>query len=342
MYSESDILRAAEILRTGGLVAFPTETVYGLGANALDERAVAKIFEAKGRPRFDPLIVHIADRSWLSRLVADWSLQAERLADRFWPGPLTLVLPKTEIVPDLVTSGCDTVAVRMPDHPVAQTLLRAADVPVAAPSANPFGRISPTTAGHVRDQLGDRIDLILDGGPCRVGVESSVLQLGPSGATLLRPGGVTVEEIEELIGPLQIGGVTPLDHANSSPGESEVHSRPGLVSPGNLASHYAPRTPLMLWDRRRPESEAAVQQALASAQSSRVGLLAFRPPDSVSAYAVIEVLSNTGDLQEAAARFFAALRRLDAAGVDLIIADLFPEVGLGRALNDRLRRAAHA
>lgn len=360
MPTDSEITRAAEILRAGGLVAFPTETVYGLGAHALDERAVARIFEVKSRPRFDPLIVHVASREAIARLVTEWPAQAQRLAERFWPGPLTLVLPKAPFVPDLVTAGCSTVAVRIPDHPVAQALLRAADVPVAAPSANPFGRISPTTAAHVREQLGDRIDLILDGGPCRVGVESTVLQLTADGPLLLRPGGTTVEEIEELIGPVRIAA--PADVVPAS----------GLASPGALPTHYAPRTPLALRDeslgagvyrsggdmetgtegiphvpRCLPFSPssclAAVAAVLATSNPhSRLGLLTLRAPTSSAGFARIETLSSTGDLREATANFFAALRRLDAAGLDLIVADLFPETGLGRALNDRLRRAAHS
>ncbi len=339
MLADSEILRAAKILRSGGLVAFPTETVYGLGANALDEQAVARVFDVKGRPRFDPLIVHVADRAWIPRLAAEWPPQAQRLADRFWPGPLTLVLPKTPLVPDLVTAGCGTVALRIPDHPVAQALLRAADLPVAAPSANPFGRISPTTAAHVRDQLGDQIDLILDGGPCRVGVESTVLHLTPAGPVLLRPGGITVEEIEDLIGAVQLAETTS-DEAPSA----------GLLSPGALPSHYAPRTPLLLItdeSANRPlppfvrGGQGGGGEDISVRSSPRLGLLAFRAASDRARFTSIEILSPAGDLREAAANFFAALRRLDAAGLDLIIAEVFPDVGLGRALNDRLRRAVH-
>src|SRR5258708_7928457 len=203
MVDDDKIVQAAAILRDGGLVGFPTETVYGLGANALSERAVARVFEVKARPRFDPLIVHIAGMEWLTRLTADFPPVARKLAERFWPGPLTLVLPKTPVVPDLVTAGGPTVAIRVPDHPVALALLRAVDLPIAAPSANPFGRISPTCADHVRDQLGSQIDLILDGGPCRIGIESTVLQVTAKGHVLVRPGGTTLEEIEEVIGKVQ-------------------------------------------------------------------------------------------------------------------------------------------
>lgn len=316
---EAEITRAAGLLRDGKLVAFPTETVYGLGANALDERAVARVFEVKGRPRFDPLIVHLADAGWLPKLVRELPAAARQLIDRFWPGPLTLVLPKTPAVPDLVTAGCETVAVRMPDHPVAQALLRAADLPVAAPSANLFGRISPTTAEHVREQLGDCVDLILDGGPCRVGVESTVVQLDVDGITLLRPGGTTLEALEATIGPVRV-----------STGLARGDLAAGLVSPGTLLQHYAPRTPLVV-----------MPDAAAIESNGRLGLLAFQRPVDPSRFAAVEVLSPDGDLCEAAARFFAALRRLDAAGLELIVAEPFPEEGLGRALNDRLRRAAH-
>lgn len=325
MVDDADIARAAAILRDGGLVAFPTETVYGLGANALSERAVARVFEVKARPRFDPLIVHISSLEWLPRLTSEFPPLASLLANRFWPGPLTLVLPKTSTVPDLVTAGCPTVAIRVPDHPVALRLLRAVDLPIAAPSANPFGQISPTCAEHVREQLGSQIDLILDGGPCRVGVESTVLQITPQGPLLLRPGGTTLEEIEEMVGQVQLPGTSSTNVPVA-----------GLVSPGTLARHYAPRTALVL---RKCETASVSEGEPGS--SGRVGLLSLCGDEQNSEFAHVEVLSRTGDLREAAANLFAALRRLDAAGLDLIVAETFPEVGLGRALNDRLRRAAH-
>lgn len=326
MIDDDKIAKAAAILRDGGLVAFPTETVYGLGANALCERAVARVFEVKARPRFDPLIVHIAGLEWLPRLTAEFPSLASQLAEKFWPGPLTLVLPKTPAVPDLVTAGGATVAIRVPDHPVALALLRAVDLPIAAPSANPFGRISPTCADHVRDQLGSQIDLILDGGPCRIGIESTVLQLSAAGPLLLRPGGTTLEEIEEVIGKVQVpAAVRALSPARE------------FVSPGMLPQHYAPRTALVI---RMRETASLGDGELCSGK--RVGLMAFCAGDQTSRFVQVEVLSDTGDLCEAAANFFAALRRLDAAGLDLIVAETFPEVGLGRALNDRLRRAAHS
>lgn len=310
----TDVGRAAELIRRGGLVAFPTETVYGLGANALDPQAVAGIFAAKDRPYFDPIIVHIADRSQLETLTLAVPPAAAALAERFWPGPLTLVLPKSDLVPDLVTSGLPSVAVRMPDHPLALELIRRAGLPIAAPSANRFGRLSPTTAEHVRDQLGDRIELILDGGPCRVGVESTVVQLAPEGPLLLRPGGVPVEVLEETIGPVRRG-----EDSAGAP-----------VAPGMLPRHYAPRTPI------RVEPHVPV-----CPPGERIGLITLGPVDNPGDFVAVEVLSETGDLTEAAANFFQALHRLDSRQLDAIVATPFPEWGLGRALNDRLRRAAH-
>lgn len=314
------IARAATRLRAGGLVAFPTETVYGLGANALDARAVANIYAVKHRPRFDPLIVHVADAVSAADYATGIDGRARRLMERFWPGPLTLVLPKRPVVPDIVTAGLDTVAVRQPAHPVALDLLRAARFPIAAPSANPFGYVSPTTAAHVRDMLGPALDEIIDGGPCSVGVESTVLALDGPRAVLLRPGGVTLEQLESVIGKID----TP-----SSSGDS---ARPDPRSPGTLPSHYAPRVPLVLL-----QPGQAVPRP---AQGERVGLLTFAPRADAPGYAVTEHLSVNGDVIEAAANLFAALRRLDAQDLQRVIVEPVPETGLGRAIMDRLRRAA--
>ncbi len=313
-----DVAHAARLLRDGKLVSFATETVYGLGANALDVHAVARVFSVKNRPYFDPLIVHIADRSWLSRLVASWPETAERLASRFWPGPLTLVLPKTELVPDLVTSGLPSVAVRMPAHPLALELLRLANVPIAAPSANLFGQLSPTCAEHVAERLGDQIDYLLDGGPCSVGVESTVLLLESERTVLLRPGGVPLEEIESIIGSVTL------------PSRETTSDQTAAQSPGMLPQHYAPRTPLVI-----------VEDLSRVTAPARCGLLILQPHPAASGFAAVEILSAGGDLTEAAAHFFAALRRLDSADVEQIVAMPFPNHGLGRALNDRLTRAAH-
>lgn len=312
----TSISEAAGCLRAGKLVAFPTETVYGLGANALDAGAVARVFEAKNRPHFDPLIVHIADEAWLPRLVIEIPPAARKLAEAFWPGPLTLVLPKTDLIPDLVTSGLPGVAVRMPSHPMARQLLRETDLPVAAPSANPFGQLSPTTAQHVAETLGERIDLILDGGPCEVGVESTVVQVQADGAVLLRQGGITQEDIERIIGSIAV-------RSSSSSGAAPA--------PGMLDQHYAPRTPLRLYEEVQP----------ADLSGRRVGALLLAPRPLPVAAEAVEVLTEQGDLKIAAAGFFAALRRLDRLKLDVIIAWPFPDTGLGRALNDRLRRACH-
>ena len=313
----TDVVHAAALLRDGKLVAFATETVYGLGANALDERAVAKVFKAKNRPRFDPLILHVPSMDCIDGLVTEFPDAARQLADRFWPGPLTLVLPKSETVPDLVTAGLGTVAIRIPDHPQALDLLQQAGVPVAAPSANPFGQVSPTTAAHVAEQLGERIDYILDGGACRVGVESTVLQMVGDTPLLLRPGGLPAEEIEAIVGPVSIPDPGAHPSAQAQP------------APGMLPRHYAPRTPLTITRDPTPDTKSC-------------GLMSLGPVEETAAarFAAVEVLSATGDLTEAAAHFFAALRRLDAARVDRIFASPFPEEGLGRALNDRLSRAA--
>ncbi|MCX8118393.1 MAG: L-threonylcarbamoyladenylate synthase [Desulfobacterota bacterium] len=308
--------QAARIIRQGGIVAFPTETVYGLGADAFNPLAVARIFEVKQRPLFDPLIVHIARLNELDRLAMELPSPARRLIDRFWPGPLTLVLKKREEVPEIVTGGLPTVAIRMPKHPLALELIQAADCPIAAPSANPFGYVSPTTAEHVREQLEDRVDLILEGGPCEVGVESTIISLVDERPRLLRPGGVPLEEIESVIGQVEIGPF-------------EGH-RP--LAPGMLSKHYAARTPVFLdW------SEADV----ARYEGRRIGLLAFDRIRPSLRFDAVEVLSEKGDLREAAANLFSALRRLDRSGLEAIFAEPVPEVGLGRAIMDRLRRGSH-
>jgi L-threonylcarbamoyladenylate synthase len=293
-------------------VAFPTETVYGLGADALNARAVARVFEVKARPSFDPLIVHLPEAAHLPR-VAVPDPRAEILSERFWPGPLSLVLPRRPVVPDLVTAGLESVAVRVPDHAGARALLRAAGTPVAAPSANPFGYVSPTTVEHVIDQLGDKVDLVIDGGPCRVGVESTIVALLTSPPTLLRPGGVSGEELEEALGEKLV--------------LATAAERP--IAPGQLVRHYATRTPLQVLP-----SEAG------RAPQGRVGLLAMRDNPRASGFEVIEVLAPDGQMTTAAQSLFAALRRLDALSLDLILAEPCREEGIGRAIMDRLRRCA--
>ncbi|HHJ51145.1 MAG TPA: threonylcarbamoyl-AMP synthase [Phaeodactylibacter sp.] len=310
---------AKKALEAGQLVAIPTETVYGLAANALNEEAVLEIFRVKNRPAFDPLIVHVASweqaRSLTQGVAPEVLAQAERLAKAHWPGPLTLLLQKSPEIPDLVTSGLPRVALRVPAHPLTLELLQMLDFPLAAPSANPFGYISPTRTEHVQRQLGDRIAGILDGGACRVGVESTILGFEQGRPVIYRKGGLSVEVIETLIGPVKV-------RAQSS-------SKP--ATPGMLKSHYAPRTPLVLGDLRELAQKYSGQRA---------GVLAFRQmlpglPESRQ-----RLLSPKGDLAEAAQRLFAAMHELDAMGLDVILAELLPEEGLGRAVNDRLRRAS--
>jgi len=311
------IYRAAEIIKGGGIVAFPTETVYGLGADAFNPLAVARVFEVKKRPYFDPLIIHVAHPSDVEELVKEIPSNAKKLVDRFWPGPLTVVLLKEENIPDIVTAGLPSVAIRMPNHPMALSLIKESKCPIAAPSANPFGYLSPTTAEHVREQLGDQVDLILDGGPCPVGVESTIVSFLEGRLRLLRPGGVSLEEIESIIGKVEI-----------SPIEKDRPSAPGL-----LPRHYAPRTPIVLnWDEKN----------LDLYKDKNIGLLAFQETKNNLKFHSIEVLSKKGNIREAAANLFAAIRRMDALNLDLIVAETIPEIGLGRAIMDRLRRASQS
>lgn len=305
--------RAAQIIRSGGLVAFPTETVYGLGANALEATAAAKIFEAKRRPSFDPLIVHVSDRNMLLQVVQEVPTLAEKLMEHFWPGPLTLVLPKSERVPGIVTSGLPTVAVRMPAHPVALELIRRAGVPVAAPSANPFGYLSPTRAEHVERMLGERVDLILNGGSTEFGVESTIVLLAEK-PVLLRHGAVALEELEKVLGSLEL----------------QVGNSEKPLVPGQLPQHYAPSTPIHI----------APPEAVPLEIRKKVGYLAFQQVPK--GFKVVKVLSPTGNLLEAAAHLFEALHQLDRLGLLAIYAEPVPEEGLGRAIMDRLRRASSA
>ncbi len=311
---ESGLAQAADVIRRGGLVAFPTETVYGLGADALSAEAVTRVFEVKGRPRFDPTIVHVASPDDVTNLWRIILPLAEALMDRFWPGPLTLVLPKAKRVPDIVTAGLPTVGVRMPAHSVALQLIRAADCPLAAPSANRFGRSSPTHHEHVLSDLDTRVEAVLAAGPTAVGIESTVLSLAESPPRLLRPGGTALEALRELVPDLRVDAPT---------GPSG--------SPGTLPRHYLPRTPLFLLEPGAPGGSGEYLER------RRCGMLAFNEP--WQAFGRVERLSPSGDLREAAAQFFAALRKLDAADLTAIVAEQFPEEGLGLAIADRLRRA---
>ncbi|MBX3332213.1 MAG: threonylcarbamoyl-AMP synthase [Nitrospira sp.] len=314
--SES-IQLAGRIIKTGGLVAFPTETVYGLGCDAMNAEAAAKVFESKQRPQFDPLIVHIADPKQLNAVIASLPVLGQRLMDAFWPGPLTLVLPKQQAIPDLVTAGLSTVAVRMPNHPVAQAFIREAGTPIAGPSANPFGYVSPTTAQHVADGLGGKVDLILDGGPCSVGVESTIVSLAGPQPKLLRPGSITIEQLSAVIGSIRRS--------------SSVNEQP--IAPGQLSRHYATQTQLTIL--------AFVGARPILKDDERAGLLILsQSRDTDDRFAAVEVLSPTGDLREAARHLFAALRKLDSLGLDRIYVEPCKEEKLGAAIMDRLRRCA--
>lgn len=332
------IAEAAALLRAGGLVVFPTETVYGLGAHALDPAAVAAIFDAKGRPSTDPLIVHLADASALPLVAREVPELAMRLADRFWPGPLTLILPKQPRVPAAVTAGLDTVAVRVPAHPIAQALLDAAGVPVAAPSANLFSRPSPTRAAHVLADLDGRVDLVLDGGPTEVGVESTVLDLTQRPPVVLRPGGVSVEAIRELVPDVQIVSRADSGHA-------------AQVAPGQLLRHYAPRTPMVLVvgevDAARRHVVREIERLLA--EGKRVGLLA--PGEDIDAIGgrcaeavrsgrvAMRAYGSRREPERAARELFDAIRVIDASGADALLAMAPAASGIGAAVQDRLMRA---
>ncbi|MDH3709815.1 MAG: L-threonylcarbamoyladenylate synthase [Cyclobacteriaceae bacterium] len=309
-----DIIQAKNLLDQGELVAIPTETVYGLAGNARNESAVARIFEVKKRPFFDPLIVHIGAISQLSEIADDLPSWAEALAHKFWPGPLTLVLPKSPAIPDLVSAGLPTVAVRMPNHNLTLNLLSTLSYPLAAPSANPFGYISPTTAEHVQAQLGDDIAYILDGGPCMVGIESTIVGYDDSNAIIYRKGGIPLEEIAEITGSLT---------------RVEDHSDP--LAPGMLKSHYAPSKKVVMGE---------ISDLLKTHASQQIGILSFRKQFSEVAASRQIQLTSDGDLKEAAKNLFAALRKLDAMPITHILVEPVPDQGLGQAINDRLRRAS--
>lgn len=322
---------AGRLLRQGGLVAFPTETVYGLGANALDGRAVADIFEAKGRPQDNPLIVHVADEKDVSRLAERVPEAARALMKAYWPGPLSLVLPVRGSIPKEVTAGLRTVAVRMPGHPVALALIRAAGVPVAAPSANLSGRPSPTTAEHVMHDLGGRIEAVLDGGPSGLGVESTVLDLTPPVPVILRPGGVTAEELGDFLGAVEV-----------DPGADGFPSGKRPRSPGMKYAHYAPRAPLLLVEGR-PEAVIAKILELAAEQRAmgvRVGILSCSEESDFSSAGEVVLAGRREQPDTVAAELYAALRRFNDLPVDLILAEGLEDCGVGLAVMNRLRKAA--
>lgn len=311
----TDIQKAAALLRSGACVAIPTETVYGLAANAFDVQAVADVFRIKQRPSFDPLILHIASQKQLEGLVTAFPAKARMLADAFWPGPLTLVLPKSEKVPYNVTSGLETVGIRIPDHPLTLQLLRELSFPLAAPSANPFGYVSPTTAQHVLDSLGGKLPYILDGGPCARGIESTIVGFENGEPVIYRLGSLPLAEIEKVIGPLRIS----------------VNQSSNPVAPGQVKMHYAPLVPLY---------EMPLKEALKTYLPEELAVLVFgEAPAGIPPQNRV-LLSANGDLYEAARNLFAALRALDNLPVKAAIFSYVAGEGIGAAINDRLRRAA--
>jgi L-threonylcarbamoyladenylate synthase len=310
-----DIKKAVKLLNEHQLVAIPTETVYGLAGNALDESAVIEIFKVKNRPTFDPLIVHTDHLEKVQNLVSDFSEISLMLAQHFWAGALTLLLPRKPIIPDLITNGSPLVAIRIPNHPMTLKLLKNLDFPLSAPSANPFGYISPTTALHVQNQLGDKIPYILDGGTCQLGLESTIIGFENDVPTIYRKGGISIESIEKIIGKVQI----------------KAYSSSNPQAPGMLKSHYAPRIPFVL---------GKIEKLLKEHQGKRIGILSFQKYFKEISDNQQFILSKSGDFAEAARHLFSAMRALDELDLDIILTELLPEQDLGRAINDRLRRAA--
>ncbi len=311
--TEENIDKAGKIIWSGGLVMFPTETVYGIGTNALNPEAVVGLFEAKQRPKFDPIIVHIADTNSLKDLCKNVNKTAKKLIKHFWPGPLTIIFEKRNVVPDIVTSGLDTVGIRMPSHPVALELIRKARCPIAAPSANKFGYITPTSAKNISKELINKVGIIIDGGETPIGVESTVISVIDK-PIILRSGGVTREEIEKVIGKVESGKFT-----------SKV------ISPGQMETHYAPVTKMEF-----------ITGKTKLPRNKRIGLIAFKEPvKNKDKFHVIKVLSPEGDLHEAAHNLFAMLYTLDKMNLDKIYAEKVPEKGIGIAIMERLRKAAH-
>lgn len=313
--NKKNIALAADVIKAGGLVSFPTETVYGLGADGMNPIATAKIFEAKNRPAFNPLILHVADKETLHS-IAEWkNPNVEKLIKKFWPGPLTLVLKKKETVPEIVTAGNPTVAVRMPDHEVALELIKLSGTPIAAPSANRFGQLSPTDAQHVVKQLKNKVDVILNGGPCSVGVESTILEITDDNIYLLRYGGLILEEIEAVVGKIIIK-----PHHLSKPN-----------SPGQLLFHYSPTIPLKFL------SEASLKEY----EGKNIGVIYFREKNPRLKFTIEKILTPAGNLREAAANLFSYLHELEKEKIDAILIEPVEEKGLGRAIMDRLKKATN-
>ncbi|SDR67877.1 translation factor SUA5 [Formosa sp. Hel1_31_208] len=311
----TDISKAVALLQAEDVVAIPTETVYGLAGNIFSEKAIKCVFETKQRPFFNPLIVHIASVAQLPNIVSYIPEKARLLADAFWPGPLTLVLPKQSIIPDVITAGKDTVAVRVPNHPITLKLLQQLDFPLAAPSANPFGSISPTTAQHVEDYFKHHIKMVLDGGACQRGIESTIIGFEGEAPIIYRLGSTAIEAIERVVGTIEI--------------KNKEDIAPN--APGMLERHYAPSTQTILTDN--------ISEAIKNNTEKRIGVLAFSTGCHHESIAFQIVLSQTKNDQEAASKLYDALHQLDKQNLDLIVAELLPDVGLGKSINDRLRRA---
>ena len=309
-----DISRAKALLGNGELVGIPTETVYGLAGNALDPSAVTKIFSVKNRPSFDPLIVHVASADQAKKYVTAIPAQALQLIGAFWPGPLTLLLPKKDIIPDIVTAGLDRVGIRCPDHPLTLSLLERLPFPLAAPSANPFGYVSPTTPQHVQDQLGSKIPYILDGGQCEVGIESTIVGWENNQTVIYRLGGISLEQIEAVIGKVIVQS-----HSTSQP-----------QAPGQLTSHYSPQKKFVLGN---------INELIKQYSQSKIGVLSFKGI-TIEQTVQQQILSTSGNLEEATRNLFSMLRKFDTMDVDVVVSEEVPDEGLGRAINDRLRRAA--
>jgi L-threonylcarbamoyladenylate synthase len=311
----SDISKAIELLNKEDVVAIPTETVYGLAGNIYSEKAIRKIFEVKQRPLFNPLIVHIPSIDQLEKVAREFPIKAQKLAEAFWPGSLTLILPKKLNLPEIVTGGKDTVGVRIPNHPVTLTLLKQLSFPLAAPSANPYNRISPTSSDHVKTYFGNILPMVLEGGECKNGIESTIIGFENNEAILYRLGAISVEEIEKIIGKIQI--------------KNKSDTTPN--APGMVAKHYAPKTKMYLLDD--------IDEFIENAESKKIGVLRFQEELNATRFEHIEILSKSGDLKEATSKLYAALHKLDSLDLDIIVAERFPDVGLGKSINDRLERA---
>jgi L-threonylcarbamoyladenylate synthase len=311
----SDISKAIELLNKEDVVAIPTETVYGLAGNIYSEKAIRKIFQVKQRPLFNPLIVHIPSIDHLEKIAREFPVKAQKLAEAFWPGSLTLILPKRLNIPEIVTGGKDTVGVRIPNHPVTLSLLKQLSFPLAAPSANPYNRISPTSSDHVKAYFENTLSMVLEGGECKNGIESTIIGFENNEAILYRLGGISVEDIEKIIGKIQIR-----NKSDTTPN-----------APGMLAKHYAPKTKMFLLDD--------LDKFIENNKSKKIGILKFKENLNTASVEHIEILSKSGDLKEAASKLYSTLHKLDSLNLDLIVAERFPDVGLGKSINDRLERA---